>query len=444
MRLFLSGLLRPVNIDRLIEWGNPNLLVSTVDFMTPSFTVRQPMVDLIEKAHDAGMLLMLDSGAAPIMAAAGATGGGYVGGGGDVSRAALNDLDRYFEEYLRFVRRHHHLFQWGVVELDLQTIVGQEKVLRWRQALADIVGKKRLWVVHHVEPFSAFAEWPSSGIGWAGLKQDTDSVARRLRAAGHRVHGFTSVPFRLQEARLSPFASVDSTSWGGGKYGLLYRFDGRQMVHYKVAENEVPATLWEQVLTFTGTQREDWAGRAHPSADFWNLHEWVKYSLAIEEARVRGGAPKGNRNALKTGAYAKNLPPLTCGRCPWREVCPEASEDDDHLCAYNKAVKKAAKKLRKIGRDPRHSYSTMVQYIIEKCADLEERLGRVTIAEIFSETGGYPDKARLRLMAELRQWVTLLSQLTATQVTTLSPPGDDDGNDTEIVMRFKTYYGEEL
>lgn len=142
------------------------------------------------------------------------------------SKKSGADFDSYLQRYIEFINRWNvqHFF-----ELDIDPIVGYEKVLEMRRTLENGTGKQCIPVWHKSRGLKDFVktaqEYSYISIGGIVTKE-IDKIQwkhmRRLIDIAHdnhcRVHGlgFTST----NELKNYPFDSVDSTTWlVGGKFG---------------------------------------------------------------------------------------------------------------------------------------------------------------------------------------------------------------------------------
>lgn len=153
----------------------------------------------------------------------------------------LNSVEDYLEQYADFINTYKidKFF-----ELDIDSIVGYEKVLQYRKKLERLTGKQCIPVWHisrgkeefirHCEEYSYVA----LGGYVAAIKASdprqklyVKSYPWFIKTAhehGAKIHGlgFTS----LSGLTKYHFDSVDSTSWTtGNRYGYLYRFNGKTM-----------------------------------------------------------------------------------------------------------------------------------------------------------------------------------------------------------------------
>lgn len=153
----------------------------------------------------------------------------------------LNSVEDYLEQYADFINTYK---VDKFFELDIDSIVGYEKVLQYRKKLERLTGKQCIPVWHisrgkeefikHCEEYSYVA----LGGYVAAIKASdprqklyVKSYPWFIKTAhehGAKIHGlgFTS----LSGLTKYHFDSVDSTSWTtGNRYGYLYRFNGKTM-----------------------------------------------------------------------------------------------------------------------------------------------------------------------------------------------------------------------
>ena len=149
------------------------------------------------------------------------------------------DWDEYIERYADFINRN------GVekfFELDIDNVIGYDKVKKLRRRLEKLTGRQVIPVWHINRGKSEFErmcnEYGYVAIG--GLVNDMGQeyaskywkyfpwFIRKAHSSGAKIHalGFTS----LKGVEKYHFDSVDSTAWTtGNRFGYIYRFDGRTM-----------------------------------------------------------------------------------------------------------------------------------------------------------------------------------------------------------------------
>ena len=146
------------------------------------------------------------------------------------------DWDEYLDGYIDFINRNNvDLF----FELDIDSLVGYENVLKMRKKLEYETGKKAIPVWHKSRGKDEFLrmcdEYDYVAIGGIVTKEITRQEYKffpwfinEAHKRGAKIHGlgFTN----LEGIRKYKFDSVDSTSWTtGNRFGSIYRFNGRTM-----------------------------------------------------------------------------------------------------------------------------------------------------------------------------------------------------------------------
>lgn len=151
------------------------------------------------------------------------------------------DWDEYIERYADFIKRN------GVkkyFELDIDSVVGFDKVMEYRQRLEKLTGSRCIPVWHKsrgLEQYKRDAEQYDyvaiGGIVSKEIKRNEYKAFPTMISIAHKsgakVHGlgFTN----LEGLTKYHFDSVDSTAWTtGNRFGYIYRFDGKTMTKIKV------------------------------------------------------------------------------------------------------------------------------------------------------------------------------------------------------------------
>lgn len=146
------------------------------------------------------------------------------------------DWGDYVRRYARYVVENDvELF----LELDIDTIVGYERVREYRDLLETLTGRRCIPVWHverGVDDFlSTCANYPYVAIGGIAVRDGRRSLERYLptltreaHRRGAKVHGLGYT--NLEGLRGSGLDSVDSTAWlYGNRGGFAYQWDGRTM-----------------------------------------------------------------------------------------------------------------------------------------------------------------------------------------------------------------------
>lgn len=173
------------------------------------------------------------------------------------------DFDQYLDEYADFINKHGiDLF----FELDIDCVVGYEKVKEYRKILETKTNKRCIPVWHKSRGIDDFIDTCKSydyiAIGGIVTKEITQAEYKyfpRLIEIAHKhgckVHGlgFTSMKY-LNSIK---FDSVDSSSWNSaGRFGIIYQYKNGK-VHGHRKDNH-------RIVDYKAT-------------DIWNVKEWVKF-----------------------------------------------------------------------------------------------------------------------------------------------------------------------
>ena len=149
-----------------------------------------------------------------------------------------SDWNDYTKRYAEFISRNkiERFF-----ELDIDSLIGYEKVLDMRYRLEDLTGKPCIPVWHKSRGKDEFLkmceEYDYVAIGGLVTKEIAAetiiSIApwfiREAHKQGAKIHGLGFTGMKALEK--CHFDSVDSTAWiAGNKYGAIYQFDGRKII----------------------------------------------------------------------------------------------------------------------------------------------------------------------------------------------------------------------
>ena len=145
--------------------------------------------------------------------------------------------DEYLEQYADYIRR---LGIKKFLELDIDAVVGYEKVKEYRARLERIVGLPCIPVWHRSrgkeEFFRLCDEYSYIALGGIAVKHIRQTeykyfpwFIKEAHKRGAKIHGlgFTN----LAGLKLYHFDSVDSSSWTtGNRFGKIYTFNGKDLV----------------------------------------------------------------------------------------------------------------------------------------------------------------------------------------------------------------------
>lgn len=197
-------------------------------FMLESFySIKEWQIPYIKNCD----LFLLDSGAFSFMNSA-----------KKGTKISEKDFENYLERYINFINKYDVKYFF---ELDIDVIVGYEKVLKLRKKLEDATGKKSIPVFHKNRGIEEWVkmckEYDYVAIGTSG-KNDSkwtrthpEVIYKMIKIAKEnncKVHGlgYTS----MKGLNKLHFYSVDSTTWQeGSRFGVVHWFDGKtvQKIH---------------------------------------------------------------------------------------------------------------------------------------------------------------------------------------------------------------------
>lgn len=155
------------------------------------------------------------------------------------------DWQEYIERYAEFINRNKIQ---KFFELDIDAVVGYEKVLEYRKLLEGLTNRQCIPVWHKsrgIEEFKRMCDEYGyisiGGIVAKEIKPDQykafPSMIKEAHKRGCKIHGlgFTNLSL-LPKIH---FDSVDSTAWTtGNRFGFVYRFNGKTMVKHDVPKGK--------------------------------------------------------------------------------------------------------------------------------------------------------------------------------------------------------------
>ena len=171
--------------------------------------------------------------------------------------------EKYVDEYAEFINKYN-ITQF--IEMDIDVVVGIDKVEQLRKRLEKLTGKQCIPVWHKSRGKQYFIDmckkYKYVAIGGIVTKEITKKdfkyfpwfieTAHKHKAKIHAL-GFTS----LKDLEKYNFDSVDSTAWlYGNRGGFLYQFDGVSMIKINKPE---------------GTRLKS------SKCAMYNFNEWVKF-----------------------------------------------------------------------------------------------------------------------------------------------------------------------
>lgn len=167
----------------------------------------------------------------------------------DPEKAKSYDWDSYVKRYISFIKEtNQKLF----FELDIDCVVGLNKVEYYRKKIEDAIGIQPIPVWHSNRKWDYFIymceNFPYVSLGTTTANEDgkrirnNPLVLKKFIDTAHKnkakIHGlgFTNIKW-LDKLK---FDSVDSTSWiAGQKYGVMHKWNGINMIQYKKQKNQI-------------------------------------------------------------------------------------------------------------------------------------------------------------------------------------------------------------
>jgi hypothetical protein len=178
------------------------------------------------------------------------------------------DFDEYLTKYINFINKYNIKYFF---ELDVDSVVGYDKVKEYRKRLEKETGKKCIPVWHKSRGKDEFLkmcdEYDYVAIGGIVTKEITKdqypfftwflSEAHKRDCKVHGL-GFTAT----KELHKYHFDTVDSTNWlSGGRFGQLHTFNGRYIESKSYKKKRA----------------------VYKAIDSHNLKEWVKFQRYAEK-----------------------------------------------------------------------------------------------------------------------------------------------------------------
>ena len=172
----------------------------------------------------------------------------------------------YIDKYVNFINKYdiENFF-----ELDIDVLVGYEKVKEYTKYIEEKTNKKCIPVWHRQRGLEVWKELTKNydyiALGGFAIKEIKKSeykyipklldIARKNNCKVHGL-GFTSMD-NLQKLK---FYSVDSTTWlAGSRFGIVHQFNGKKIKKYHSKEK-----------------------RTVKDIDFHNYRQWLKFQKYAE------------------------------------------------------------------------------------------------------------------------------------------------------------------
>lgn len=153
--------------------------------------------------------------------------------------------EEYIERYADFINRNN---VEKYFELDIDSVVGYDKVLEYRKMLEKLTNKPVIPVWHSTRGLDEYKrsveeyQYVALGgiVGGEWKKSALNTIPWFISEAhkhGAKIHGlgFTMLSY-LEKFH---FDSVDSTAWTtGNRFGFIYQFNGKTMIKHQVPKGK--------------------------------------------------------------------------------------------------------------------------------------------------------------------------------------------------------------
>jgi hypothetical protein len=159
------------------------------------------------------------------------------------NKGVREDWDGYIERYADFINRNK---VEKFFELDIDSVVGYDKVKEFRKKLERLTNRQCIPVWHSTRGKDEFIESAKNypyvalgGIVGGEWKKDAEKYLpwfiNKAHEYGAKIHGLGYT--KLNQLLRYHFDSVDSTAWtAGNRFGYVYKFNGRTMEKINVPE----------------------------------------------------------------------------------------------------------------------------------------------------------------------------------------------------------------
>ena len=194
------------------------------------------------------------------------------------------DYDKFVDKYIRFINKYSDYIDC-FVELDIENVVGLERVEGWTDRIIKETGRQPIVVWHKERGWEYWKKMCKKYdyVGVSGVMKNQGKMAvenkylplflREAKKHNTKVHGFGLT--RLKVLDKYRFESVDSTSWNAGStYGVFFYFNEYVKRLESIDRKE-----------FRGKYGKKLSGMNNFFIDYWNLSQWLKYAESLEEIK---------------------------------------------------------------------------------------------------------------------------------------------------------------
>lgn len=395
--------------------------------------------------------------------------------------------DDYFQEYFKWLKENKGFYDYAV-ELDIQSVIGQEQVDKWREQLLGS-GLPIIYVLHlnsgdTIETVKKLKEKGVTYFGIGEVKLEFNKViqvARAIKNMGLKLHLFGYTPKDLFKHK-AYITSVDSSTWlGGSKLANLFDVKGKSLVENKITSDKLIAknTLRNSFFDIFGRDKVESEIKKNKFwyYNFWNAWAFQRWAnanngtnagyrqdlIAAEEGKVvlpswvneldKNGMPKAKYlrsrfNNYRSGVYARGIQQMSvfCDQCPvggqsvtGQPLCPKY--ESHGLCFFQPY-------WSKLGRNTRNK-----EQIVRTLEDLfAGTYERYMMAKWTEQLTGVADKNVTALYKELVTSLELLNRVkfgvqnlsTVNMLNIGENKIQINQTDEDTLKKVREFYGEKL
>lgn len=403
-KIFFAG--AESHYKKLLDMGVKNIMFS---FWSIREKGEENFWEVLREVKKQGCTIMIDSGAHSFFTSTGIN----IRTFGKRKTKIDVSIDQYVKEYIDWLKKAvgMKLIDY-YVELDVDKIVGIEKVKAWREEMK-ANGLNPLLVWHDSMTRTEWEEMCKNNkyVCLADVFNTPHKVPVMIDIAKKyktKVHGFALT--QLDLLTKVPLYSVDSTTWlSGSRYGLTFVFRSNKLESYGSEEKDVRKKLKEKAeqkgLDFNKILRDDgeevdkfnisqwldfqdyldklWSGKEYWSEDMVAVAKEIKTEKFKRDEK--GRFVEGNYAAFKKGLWARKHKIIDCDSCYIKDRCEFYQEG--MLCAHRKFLIKKYKT-----RDIKEVMNRMW----DELEDIDRRLELAKWFEV--KDGGILDKSIDRLL----------------------------------------------
>lgn len=279
MKVLLAGSESKESASRMREMGAKHLLLSYYYLRN-----KKDPVPFLEEMRQNSTFMFLDSGAHTFFHEAGIS-----AVHGEKKTKTAENPEQYLHEYIQWLKEYGSYFD-GYAELDIDQIVGHDKILEWHKIWEESGLDKIVYCYHPTQPIS-YWEKICKENHYVGIQGNLPlqkyvgylNVAKKY---GTKVHGFAMT--KTEPMQKLPFFSVGSTSWQSGeRFGTTFEFNGRNMIAHLKDDKVAMRRKLKRKAEALGINSEAWIKDSRVEVGQWNVAQWLEMEKFIDKTAKR-------------------------------------------------------------------------------------------------------------------------------------------------------------